>query len=92
MLILFQRVWKLLRHPGVRTSTKVIFVLSVLIYGFSPDLMPFMPFDDFLVFYLASRVFVNVASREVGIKKDNIFDFKGKKDKDVIDTDGEFVE
>ncbi len=87
------QVWQLLRNKRVNFSTKLIYVLTMAVYTLSPDFLPFLPFDDIFVIWLASRIFVGVASREAGLRgSNNRFKKDKDKDKDVIDTKGDFVE
>jgi len=88
---LLSNVWRYLRDKRVRFSTKLVYVLTVLIYGFAPDFLPFLPFDDIVVIWVASIVFTRVARRETG-NKDNIRPFKRKDDPDIIDTEGKIIE
>ncbi|QOR36254.1 hypothetical protein IMX26_05425 [Clostridium sp. 'deep sea'] len=90
---LFAQVWNLLRNKSVKFTTKLIYLLLVGTYTLAPDLLPFLPFDDLVVIWIGSKIFVNIANKEAGVKKNNnIFDiFKNRKKYD-IDAEGEFVD
>ncbi|MCG8551472.1 MAG: hypothetical protein MI799_13810 [Desulfobacterales bacterium] len=90
---LFTQVWNLLRNKNVKFTTKIVYLLSVATYTLSPDLLPFLPFDDLVVIWIASKIFVNIAKKEAGLKKpSNIFDLFNRRKKYDMDAKGEFVD
>ncbi len=54
--------WRLLLDPQVSFLLKLMLPVLALAYWISPvDLLPGLPFDDFIVILVASRVFVSMA-------------------------------
>lgn len=87
----FVVVWRLLKDERVKLSTKVIFVLSVIVYTIAP-LIPFMPLDDMLFFYIASLVFRYVANKQITVKTGRKYNGKKKDYTQTIDVEGKIID
>lgn len=57
--------WRLLLDPQVSFLLKLMLPVLALAYWISPvDLLPGLPFDDFAVILVASRLFVTMAPKD----------------------------
>jgi len=57
--------WRLLWDPQVSSLLKIALPVMALAYWISPvDLLPGLPFDDFAVILVASRLFVNMVPKD----------------------------
>ncbi len=57
--------WRLLWDPQVSSLLKTMLPVLALAYWISPvDLLPGLPFDDFAVILVASRLFVNMVPKD----------------------------
>jgi len=57
--------WRLLWDPQVSSLLKMMLPVLALAYWISPvDLLPGLPFDDFAVIMVASRIFVNMVPKD----------------------------
>jgi len=88
--------WRLLLDPQVSFLLKLMLPVLALAYWISPvDLLPGLPFDDFAVILVASRLFVTMAPSDAlaralhnpgGFARGFGRRGGGSQDDDVVDT------
>ncbi|WP_172798816.1 hypothetical protein [Paenibacillus sp. FJAT-26967] len=54
---LFKRAGRLLMSPGVPLTSKLLYLVPVLLYWVLPDVLPFMPIDDIAVTMFLTNAF-----------------------------------
>lgn len=85
---LVAQVWYYLKSRDVPLGYKLLYIGSVAAYTIAIiDFMPFLPFDDILVAWLASRLFVYFAREQESLKRQSTFD-----DGKVIDIKARVVD